>query len=372
MRDFDFFLYENFDAEEIGGSPIDPRVYANPETSTVLEYVAELPAGSCGFDELCEHFGQECIGNLVNTGFLRTENDRVYIGFPMFLREDAPTLAAYCDASADMLAEGVIAVLPELYETVRHIGNSFPEDLNLYHTLCGRVFDGEMFDILSEHGTVAVSKVHPSGLDYILCAYEKCVELDGFANKLLCSYNRFTDGVRSLESFGDADGARHDFYRFSRRADAGDIPSEDIEIYDIWRGFDPKTLRGELLSAAEKLYRQGVCDPDCRRLLEAFGYADERGICVPVYDGSAAEVTHRVRDIVWDTIGGALTDALSNSPLLDGLLCKRHGVPQNEIANELYHLLFGTINLRLAEKGAVASPKYRPGEGRYHKCILLP
>lgn len=39
--------------------------------------------------------------------------------------------------------------------------------------------------------------------------------------------------------------------------------------------------------------------------------------------------------------------------------------------NELYHLLFGTVNSELAQRGIVASPTRRPGEGRYFKAMEL-
>ena len=48
-----------------------------------------------------------------------------------------------------------------------------------------------------------------------------------------------------------------------------------------------------------------------------------------------------------------------------------HGVPFNEIANELYHILFGSVNEELMVRGIVSSPLLRQGEGRYLKCIEI-
>jgi len=73
---------------------------------------------------------------------------------------------------------------------------------NLYHLLCGAVFDGSLFDYLSKHNQLVTSRFHSSGIDYIITVYEKCPELDSFSNHLLCSYNRFSDGTRALQSFG--------------------------------------------------------------------------------------------------------------------------------------------------------------------------
>lgn len=48
-----------------------------------------------------------------------------------------------------------------------------------------------------------------------------------------------------------------------------------------------------------------------------------------------------------------------------------HGVPFAEIANELYHILFGSVNEELTVRGIVPSPLFRQGEGRYLKCIEI-
>ena len=48
-----------------------------------------------------------------------------------------------------------------------------------------------------------------------------------------------------------------------------------------------------------------------------------------------------------------------------------HGVRWTEIANELYHILFGTINQQLVDRKLVSEPQFFPGQGRYRKCIEL-
>lgn len=79
--------------------------------------------------------------------------------------------------------------------------------MNLYHLLCGAVFDGDFFDYLRENQLLTTSRLHTSGVDYIITVYEKCPELSVFSNHLLCSYNRFCDGTRALQSFGEQTAA---------------------------------------------------------------------------------------------------------------------------------------------------------------------
>lgn len=66
-----------------------------------------------------------------------------------------------------------------------------------------------------------------------------------------------------------------------------------------------------------------------------------------------------------------MKETLSSAESLSGLRCIGHGVPVKEIANELYHVVFGQINEQLAAEGFVENPPYREGEGRYLQSIEL-
>lgn len=85
----------------------------------------------------------------------------------------------------------------------------------MYHILCGMIFDGSFFDYLNQNKALATSRRHCSGLDYLAVIYEDCAELRSLSNGLLRSYNRLANNICSLQSFGDAQGSRFDFYRVS-------------------------------------------------------------------------------------------------------------------------------------------------------------
>lgn len=53
------------------------------------------------------------------------------------------------------------------------------------------------------------------------------------------------------------------------------------------------------------------------------------------------------------------------------LYCRRHGVPKEEVANEVYHMIFGMLNEELVSRGFVQVPDFHVGEGRYLKSIEL-
>lgn len=46
-----------------------------------------------------------------------------------------------------------------------------------------------------------------------------------------------------------------------------------------------------------------------------------------------------------------------------------HGVAVKDIANEIYHLIFGEVNELLVQSGFVSPPPHYPGEGRYFKSF---
>ena len=49
-----------------------------------------------------------------------------------------------------------------------------------------------MFDYLDENKLVTTSRIHNSGLDYLVILYEDSALLNEYSDMLLCSYNRLT------------------------------------------------------------------------------------------------------------------------------------------------------------------------------------
>lgn len=113
----------------------------------------------------------------------------------------------------------------------------------------------------------------------------------------------------------------------------------------------------------------GRCDPSVAALLERFGYAQDGKICVPVYTGRDLSAAEGLEKIVEETLGELMADILLDLAGSLDITAVRHGVNRLEIANELYHLLFGALNEALVSRGIVAAPPDVPGEGRYFRCI---
>lgn len=78
-----------------------------------------------------------------------------------------------------------------------------------------------------------------------------------------------------------------------------------------------------------------------------------------------------IEHFVEECIGSAMADTLMDLANDIDITAVRHGVNRLEIANELYHIVFGSVNEELVARKIVSVPQNLPKEGRYFKCIEL-
>ena len=369
MRHFEYFLFENFDPDQAAGHPGNPRQILSAQADGIFSRVADFPPGACPAGLLHEEFGTEAVDRLISAGALRNIGERIYFDTPVFLAEDAPALQRFSQKVSMPLADLLWKQREKLWETAETVCNGFPPSVNLYFMLCGMVFDGLLFDCLSRRGALAISRLHVSGLDYLSVIYEDCAALQSLSNGLLCSYNRLTDGRISLQSFGDAGGDRFDFYRCFRLREAGPLPERFADAGQLLDKLPAGDERSLILEQTKNLLAGKTCDECCLALLELFGYAHNGAICVPVFREADRETVLRLGAIVEETLCDRLASTLLPGEGAPAITAARHGVSPLEIANELYHILFGGINEALAECGLVAAPPRQSGEGRYLKCV---
>lgn len=370
MREFEYYLFENFDADEESNNPNNPRNFLGTRTDAILTEVAQLPANTCSYNECCEKYGTHVVRKLIDGGVLCHSGTALVFDCPIFLREDAAVLHRSIASKAPSLVDLLQNSMTEVRDYCGKIGNGFSVELNLYHIFCGMVFDGYFFEYLSNTGALATSRQHPSGLDYLTVIYEKCEELQTLSDGLLCSYNRFVNAKCSLQSFGDAQGNRFDFYRFFRLMEQGTLPDKFKDAEALVVGFGGAN-KDSLLDEVVSLLQTGRCDPAVMDLLELFGYAQNGAICVPVYIPEHQKYIAEIESIVEKCLGNAISDTLIELAGSIDIAAVKYGVNRTEIANEIYHIVFGSINEELVSRGIVSEPKCIPGEGRYLKCIEI-
>ncbi len=359
MREFEYFLYENFDADEQAHNPANPRSFLNNDASQILNLV------SLG-EPLSDN---ELLQKLLESGVLRRDGNKFSFDRPIFLSEDADVLEREIPARIQPIAALLATSLPEIWNCCRKIQNGFSLQVNLYHILCGMVFDGYFFDYLSEKGALATSRIHSSGLDYLVVIYEKCEELYAFSNRLLCSYNRFCNHQCSLQTFGDSLGNRFDFYRFFRLMEQNKLPEAYKSAFKLVcnSSLNKETILQE--TAAWLNHKQ--CSKPVMQLLKCFGYARNGKPAVPVFRPEDQHTIAQIEKIIEDVLGKAVIDVLNDLCAALPITAVHHGVHTLEIANEIYHLVFGYFNEALIQKGIVISPSFIPNEGRYLRCIEL-
>lgn len=370
QRKFTYFFFGDLGPSDMYLQD-DPRSYLTHAADGILTDVINAGPFQLGYREACEQYSSALTDGLIRAGLFRVEKGALLLDSTVILREDVLALSDFFQGKIPLLAAGLEACIPELYAAVRMLNNGFDEKANLYHLLCGAVLDGRFFDYLSGLELLADSRLHPSGLDYLIVVYEDCPILNRFSNRLLCSYNRLSDGKRALQSFGDADGARIDFYRFLCQKRMGRVPAALKMIEADWDAIEGEAVTTRILDALQRFDETGDCPEAYRRLFVDFGYISNGRYLVPVYRQGAEVVVERLLSIAKDCIGGEIVRLLGSTELFSRLRCFAHGVPKEEIANEAYHILFGLLNEELATRGIIQSPSYRPGEGRYMKSIEL-
>ncbi len=68
MRRFQYYLYENFDAERSRTAQENPRNYLNTKTDGILSEIAGFPPFSCDYNGLCGKYAKREIGSLKRFG----------------------------------------------------------------------------------------------------------------------------------------------------------------------------------------------------------------------------------------------------------------------------------------------------------------
>lgn len=124
-----------------------------------------------------------------------------------------------------------------------------------------------------------------------------------------------------------------------------------------------------LLSEVLSLVQTGQCAPATMNLLERFSYMQNGNIFVPIYTPEHRKYIMEIEGIIEKCLGAAMSRTLNDLATSIDFTAVKHGVNRLEIANELYHILFGSINEELVLRKIAADPLPIPGEGRNFRCI---
>ena len=353
--------FEKFYFERFNDAPFNldnPRyVLSLDGVDDILTRIVECPPYTL---EIQDFKDSDLVKSLLNIDVLKIHNDRLAFAVPVFIEQDLDSIKGLCMDASEEISNAMIKEKEKIEEIISRVDNGFSNQINLYHLLCGRIFDGCAFDFLEESHLITVSNMHQSGLDYLVIMYENSDNLSAYSNKLLCSYNRLITKEGTFSSFGDSNGKRKDLYRFIRLGELNQL-SDDQKRY--------MHFEKDELANAYNILLEGKPIPEIYLdIFEYFGYCKEGAINVPIYDERANNIVGSLYDVVLNAIKPILVKALSNIRQTYGLLAIRHNIDILDIGNEIYHLIFGQVNEKLVEIGLVARPMEKSGEGRYLKC----
>ena len=364
-KQFSCYLYDQMEDEQEALHPDNPRNFMD-SLSPLISAIVSRDAGTILYEDLADQFGGDYIDRMIRCGVLRREGQHVYLDTPVFLESDASVLADHFASAAGKNADLIVSCKQPLYELAGKINNGFSPERNLYHLLCGRSMDGAMIDRLVQENIISEGRLHPTGLDYLLILYEKSPALDVFSDRLLCSFNRCVQEDCALESFGDADGNRLDCFRYFRLKEQGKLTPAFDSIHEAMKGLSA----ADLTQAVRLLASGQEADARAVRALEAFGYVRNGKPCVPVFRPEHDVIFYAIEELLEKILLKPIADVFEGIRDLR-ITPSLHRVPLKETANECWHILFGSVNEALVNKGFVAPPEARAGEGRYLRCIAL-
>ena len=351
---FNKYFFENYPSD----TPFDmknPRyVLSLDGVDSILERIIVNKPYSLTIEDFDD---VDLVKALLYVDVLQQKKGKLGMAVPFFVEKDAEVLKELSKRVADSIATELFANKEQILSIIQSIDNGYPAERNLYHILCGYIFDGVMFDYLEENQLVTTSCMHNTGLDYLVILYEDTSSLNEYSDKLLCSYNRLVLGGKGFVSFGDSNGNRRDFYRYMRLKELNQLTKEE-ESYISY----PLEV---LLDNFEKIINGEQVESKYMKTYEYFGYCKSGQIVVPIYDADSYEQANKLYNIVLDVIKNQIVSTLSAIQNERRLLAVAHNVEIKDISNEIYHLIFGEVNELLVQKGFVANPPLVLGEGRY-------
>ncbi|MBQ8278267.1 MAG: hypothetical protein IJZ23_00320 [Roseburia sp.] len=355
---FNKFYFENYPID----TPFDennPRyVMALEGVDEIIENVIKNEPYTLSVDEF---ENRELTNALLHIDVLKQKGNKLAMAVPFFVEQDAAILKELSKKVASSIANELIKNAGQLQKIIAKIENGYSADRNLYHLLCGYIFDGLMFEYLEEQQFITTSRVHKSGLDYLVILYQDADVLNEYSDMLLCSYNRLIVNGKGFVSFGDSNGKRKDFYRYMRLKELNQLNEQESKLMSY-----PK--EGVIEKFVELVDGKEI-DEEYLEIYEFFEYYKNGQITVPIYDEKAYKVADELYKCVLDITKTQIGDALSVIQDENRLLANLHGVEIKDIANEMYHLIFGEVNELLAQSGIVSNPVNLAGEGRYFKCF---
>jgi len=302
------------------------------------------------------------VTSMLRVRMIKEKNNCFSINFPFFIESDVDTLSAFSKEASKTIGDIIIenkdeitSLLPEMNHKNKRI---------MYHIIGDMLLDGLALDYFSNEGILRTSKEQVGDRDYLLIGFDNSTALSGCSDNILCSSNNYRVEGLTFNSFGDSQGDRRDVYRMIRNSL---VSSEFIKSsIPFLKEVKEKETLVNTLSNEENIFYE---------FYKSIGYFSEGEMVefvIPVFDERVKEEVLNLSNFVLDLIKEDVIRLFSTvKDVCSSLASLNHGVEVDEIANELWHQLFGNINEYLVEKGFFAKPENKVNEGRYFQSLHI-
>lgn len=362
----------------------------------ILYLIADSTRFELGVNDIANQLNsnQKEIANVLdmlkNIDMITEKGKRYSINFPVFLEKDLPLIEEFSQKAAFEIGSRILQLKQKLHKKLEnlHARNSFAPKRLLYHIIGDYILDGKAIDYFGKKGIFKISKIQPGNRDYILIGFQESEKVSNFSKQLLCSSNNYTIGNFRYNSFGDGNGDRKDLYRFFRQISSGLINATEnrdlnlsylrlIEQYNcklleqcshLINQFLNKSISVSDLSNDEKM---GVVFLQEMGYLSQDEYAKIR-LQVPVFYNQDLNILADISELIINEIKDDVAQTFRYLPKVCNQLASiEHNVDISEIANELWHQIFGKINEYLVVKGLFSNPRYIINQGRFLQSIYI-
>lgn len=379
MKNLNIFYFDN----NLGNfDEFNPRfVMEQLYTKKIISLISAKPPFYYNFDKLLFKLNsnnkslEHALNLLKNISAIDEKSGHFSLNFPFFLDCDIKELQLIASNLLNKNKSTLLNKIEKLKDILLELYPDIEIKQSLYHLLCGKIFDGLMFDYLEEKGLLKQSYIQKDNRDYILIGYQNSYKCNKFNANLFCSFNNAKYMNSSLTSFGNATGERLDYFRYFKLREKNNIYGKFTKIHSYLRNeTDTDIVKNSLSNILNLSDGKKVSDNKYLEILKFINYVDKNNnIIVPIFDNCIIKI-NKLYEGVKTELAPSITDILNefkDQILISKFACLKHNVPIDQLCNELWHAFFGLLNKYLIKEKIVATPQQFFKQGKYLKCIYL-
>lgn len=379
MKNINIYYFDN----EMGGfDKFNPRfIMEQKYTKQFLTYLSMHTPFSLTSEHFCKKFNINIkefkkIEKLLYgiKAIKKDKNNFLALNFPFFNNHDINIIKKIVQFELDKNLYDYKISFENLKNSVL---KNYPEidyKQSFYHLICGKIFDGLMFEHLENKNILKQSFEKPDNRDYMITGYQNSKMCNNFNKKLYCSFNHAKYKQNSFSSFGNADGERVDFFRYFKLREINRLYGKFIDLDNLLSKYDKDEIVENCINIINDiLCNKPVIKNEFYYGLELTSYIKNEIVQVPVFNNSNEKCKNILCDVIKE-----LDEKICNSMICiikkiekQNLYAFQSNVNKDEIVNEIWHIFFGLLNNYLIKKHIVGKPISKKGQGKFLKCIYL-